>query len=143
MRVKGDPIACPQRMFSVGENLYAREMESEEFVETRAGEKIFVVSLQHVPRNSFPILEVGNDLDVGHRENCPVPNDPRDLLQKRLRMLNMLKYLDADCLIELLVQAGKALRSSRRSAKWQTTLLQQLQAVWIHFYAAPLMPRTR
>ena len=40
-------------------------------------------------------------------------NDPRDLLQKRLRMLNVLKHLDADCLIELLVQAGKSLRSSR------------------------------
>ena len=68
MGVKRDPIACPQRMFTVGENLYPREMESEEFVEARAGEKIFVVALQHMPRHSFPILEIGNDLDVGHRE---------------------------------------------------------------------------
>ena len=94
-------------------------------------------------RNSFPILEVGNDLDVGHRENRPAPNDPRDSPQKRLRMLDVLKYLDADCFVELLVPAGKPFRSSRRSAKWQAALLQQFQAVWIHFYAGPVMPQPR
>ncbi|PYJ20742.1 MAG: hypothetical protein DME99_09270, partial [Verrucomicrobia bacterium] len=49
MRVKRDPVPCPQRMFTVREDLDAREMGSEEFAETGPGEKNFVVALQHVP----------------------------------------------------------------------------------------------
>jgi len=141
MRVQRDPVPCPQRMFTIGEDLYVPEMGSEEFAETGAGEKIFVVALQHMSGHSFPILKIGNDLDVRHREKRPLANDPRDLFQKRLRMLDMLKHLDADCLIELLVRAGKPLRPRCGSAKWQTALLQQSQAVWIHFHPDPLMPR--
>jgi hypothetical protein len=40
MRVKHDPVACSQRMFTIGEDLYVPEMGSEEFAETGAGEKI-------------------------------------------------------------------------------------------------------
>jgi hypothetical protein len=39
MRVKRDPVPCPQRMFTIGEDLYVPEMESEDFAETGAGEK--------------------------------------------------------------------------------------------------------
>jgi len=41
-------------------------------------------------------------------------------------MLNMLKYLDADSFIELLVSAGKPLGPPCGVPKWQPTLLQQL-----------------
>src|SRR5213593_4688124 len=140
MRVDGDTVPCAQRVFTVGENLYAREMRSKKFAETRAGEKIFVVSLQHVPRHSFPILEIGNNLDVRHRENCPLANDPGDLFEKRPQMCDMLEHLDADRFIELLVHAGKPLRTRCGFAERQSALLQQLQAVWIHFYPGPLMP---
>jgi hypothetical protein len=129
MRVKRDPVPCPQWMFNVGENLYAREMGSEEFAKTGAGEKILVVALQHMPGHSFPILEIRNDLDVRHREKRPLANDPRDLFQKRLRLFDMLKHLDADCLVELPVRAGKTLAPRRDFAKRQTALLQQSQAV--------------
>ena len=47
MGVKRDPVPCPQRMFTVGENLDPRKMESEEFVETGAGEKILVIALAY------------------------------------------------------------------------------------------------
>ena len=40
MRVKRDPVTCPQRMFTIGEDLYVPEMGSEEFAETGVGEKI-------------------------------------------------------------------------------------------------------
>ena len=66
MRVKRDPLPCPQRMLNVRENLYAREMGSQEFAETSAGEKILVVAFQHMPGDSFPIFEIGNHLDVWH-----------------------------------------------------------------------------
>src|SRR6266542_6501634 len=125
MRVNRDSVPCPQRMFTAGEDLYVPEMGSEEFAETGAGEKIFVVALQHMPRHSFPILEIGNDLDVRHREKSPPANDPRDLFQKRLRMFDMLKHLDADGLIEFLVRAGKPFGPRCSFAKWQTALLQQ------------------
>src|SRR5262249_11561395 len=66
MRVKGDPVPCPQRMFNVRKNLYAREMGSQEFAKTGASEKVFVVTFQDVPGNTFPIFEIGNHLCVGH-----------------------------------------------------------------------------
>src|SRR6266404_7954849 len=139
MRVERDAVPRAQRMFTVGENLYAREMRSEEFAETRAGEKILVVCLQHMPGHSFPIFEIGNNLDVRHGKNCSLPNDPGDLFQKRFRMLDMLEHLDADRLIKLLVYTRKPLRTRCGFAERQSALLQQLQAVWIHFYPDPLM----
>lgn len=78
MGVKRDPVPRPQRMFTVGENLDPRKMGSEEFVEAGAGEKIFVIALKHMPGHSFPVLKIGNDLNVGHREQCPPGNDSRD-----------------------------------------------------------------
>ena len=78
MGVKRDPVPCPHRMFTVGENLHPRKMGSEEFVEARAGEKIFVIALKHMPGHSFPVLKIGNDFDVGHREQRPPANDSRD-----------------------------------------------------------------
>jgi hypothetical protein len=80
--VKRDSIPRPQRMFDVRENLHAREMGSEKLTQTGAGKEILMVALQQVPGHSFPILEVGNDLDVRHREERPLANDSRDLLQK-------------------------------------------------------------
>jgi len=53
-------------MFNERENFYAREMGNEKVVETGAGEKIFVIAFQHMPGDSFPIFEIGNDLDVRH-----------------------------------------------------------------------------
>src|SRR5262249_29698518 len=123
MHVKRYPIPSPQGMFTVRKNLYVREMWSKNFAETGAGEKIFVVSLQHMPRHSFPILEIGNDFDVRHREKRSLANDPRDLFQKRRWLLDMLKHLDADCLIKLLVRAGKPPRLRCCFAKWQAALL--------------------
>lgn len=117
MRMERDAVPCAQRMFTVGENLHAREIGSEQVTETRAGEKIFVVSLQHMPGHRFPILEIGNDLNVRHREYYPLTNDPGDLFQKALQVLDMLEDFDADCLIELLVRAGKLLRPRGGFAK--------------------------
>ena|SRR5205823_14632061 len=79
MRVKRDPIPCPQWMFTAGEDLYAPEIGSEEFAKTSAAEKIFVVAFQHMPGHGFPIFEIGNDLDVWHREKRPLADGPRDL----------------------------------------------------------------
>jgi hypothetical protein len=80
--VKRDSIPRPQRMFDVRENLHVREMGSEKLTQTGAGKEILMVALQQVPGHSFPILEVGNDLDVWHGEERPLANDSRDLLQK-------------------------------------------------------------
>jgi len=96
MRVKRDPVTCPQRMFTIGEDLYVPEMGSEDFAETGASKKIFVVALQHMPGHSFPILEIRNDLDVRHPEKRPLANDPRDLFQKRLRGSEVLEVLGRD-----------------------------------------------
>ena len=65
-------------MFSVRENLDPGKVESEEFVEARAGEKIFVIALKHMPGHSFPVLKIGNDLDVRHREQRLPANDSRE-----------------------------------------------------------------
>jgi len=75
MRVKRDPVPCPQWMFTVREDFYTQEMPSEQFVETGVREKIFVVALQHIPRDSFPVFEIGDDLDVRYREKRPFAND--------------------------------------------------------------------
>jgi len=48
------------------ENLYAREIESQEFAETGPGEQIFMAAFEYMPEDSFPILEIGNDLDIRH-----------------------------------------------------------------------------
>ena len=66
MRVKRNPVPCPQRMFHARENLYARKMGSQEFAKTGASKKILVVTFQQMPGNSFPIFEIRNHLDVRH-----------------------------------------------------------------------------
>jgi len=78
MGVKRDPVPCPQRMFTVGENLDPRKMESEEFVEAGAGEKIFVIALKHMPGHSFPVLKIVFELYGQHREQRPLADDSRD-----------------------------------------------------------------
>jgi hypothetical protein len=47
-------------------NLHPREIERRESAETGAGERIFMVVSEHVPKESFPIFEIGNDLDLWH-----------------------------------------------------------------------------
>ena len=65
-------------MFSVGENLDPGKMKCEEFMEARACEKIFVIALEHMPRHSFPVLKIGNNLNVRHREYRLPANDSRE-----------------------------------------------------------------
>src|ERR1044071_2531167 len=103
MNMKWNVFPGPQGVFAIRKNFCAVKVLGEHFVQAGAGEEILVVAFQQVPRDDLPIFQVRNYLDIGDGEKGAPLNNSRYLLQKQLRLLDVLKDFDTDRLIELLI----------------------------------------
>ena len=139
MNINRDPVAGPQRMLAVGENLHVAIEAAEQRLQARPREEILVIALEQMPGNDAPVIEVGQQFHVRNGKESTVPDDARNFTNKYFGIFDVFEDLDTNGRIEFRVVARQAGRIAIDLAKPQLPPVENLATMRVRLQTKPIM----